>query len=429
MHKGNYESQKKPLRFSKNQIKKAAKDIRKSADGELRQSAIEKIQNFREFHLYPLMLMKNHLVRTSKKVNKSIIVARRLKRLPTIIDKLERSTLDGDSNNSIELTRMQDIAGCRAIVGNSKELYALKERLLISKSVHKVIREKSYLIPKESGYGGIHLIYSCYENTSEAHPWKKAKVEVQLRTKLQHAWATSLEIIDTLEHTNLKTSHFGSLDWRRYFSLVGKLVSHEEGFKRLSDQELFEIRCQLFGSQGLFYPKVEGLNSHLGVLECLGKYAMAINVSTSKKALKATKNKSGLFLILMTKHPTEKKSLNVEVIFFLDSKSSIAIERYNKAEMDPEIYMTVLLSVSDAKTLKQAYPNYFGSAKTFTDFILKHDSEHKLNYIDKYKLFAAKHELVKKLHDRAETLSPSKIQRLQAITKKMYVGLYDVKIY
>ncbi|MCP4050151.1 MAG: hypothetical protein GY730_05540 [bacterium] len=155
---------------------------------------------------------------------------------------------------------------------------------------------------------------------------------------------------------------------------------------------------------------------------------MAINVSTSKKALKATKNKSGLFLILMTKHPTEKKSLNVEVIFFLDSKSSIAIERYNKAEMDPEIYMAVLLSVSDAKTLKQAYPNYFGSAKTFTDFILKHDSEHKLSYIDKYKLFAAKHELVKKLHKRVETLSLSKIQRLQTITNKMYVGLYDIDI-
>jgi ppGpp synthetase/RelA/SpoT-type nucleotidyltranferase len=426
MHKGNYDNQKKLLRFSKNQIKKAAKDIRKAISGEDRDLAIEKIQNFREFHLYPLMLMKNHLARTSKKVNKSIIVARRLKRLPTIIDKLERDTLDGGTQNSIELTRMQDIAGCRAIVNNSKELHSLHQRLIESRSVHKIVRQNNYLIPKSSGYGGIHLIYSCYENQKSEHIWKKTKVEVQLRTKLQHAWATSLEIIDTLEHTNLKTSYCGSLAWRRYFFLMGRLVSHEEGFHKLSQQDLFETRCQLFGSPGLFYPKLQGLAAHLGVISKLRKYALAINLSTDKKILATTKNSSGLFLILMTLN--EKKgnqSIDVSTTFFPASDSDDAIKKYNEAEMNPTIYLTVLLSVTDAKTLKQAYPNYFGSTTSFTKFSAKHNQEHHDYLLKKINFFQLKHDLIKKLKKRTTRLNRNKLIKLQILVSRLYSGLYE----
>lgn len=428
MHKGSYDNQKKLLRFSKNQIKKAAKDIRKAISGAERKLAIEKIQNFREFHLYPLMLMKNHLARTSKKVNKSIIVARRLKRLPTIIDKLERDSLDGGTQNSIELTRMQDIAGCRAIVNNSKELFSLRQRLVESRSVHKIIRENNYLIPKSSGYGGIHLIYSCYESQKAEHIWKKTKVEVQLRTKLQHAWATSLEIIDTLEHTDLKTSHTGSFAWRRYFYLMGKLVSHEEGFHKLSDPELFEIRCELFGSPGIFYPKIEGLEVYLGVASKLRKYALAINFSTDKKALERTKNNSGLFLITMTINKKKaKKSIDVDTTFFKASESDEAIEKYNKAEMDATIYLTVLLSVTDAKTLKQAYPNYFGSTTAFTKFLHKHDQEHHDAFMKKIKFLELKHELLKKLQKREKILNRPKLNKLNALSQNIYSGLYNIE--
>ncbi len=45
--------------------------------------------------MYPLMLIKNHLARAANAIDKKTIVARRLKRLSTIVDKLERPTLDG----------------------------------------------------------------------------------------------------------------------------------------------------------------------------------------------------------------------------------------------------------------------------------------------------------------------------------------------
>lgn len=90
MSSANYKNQKKPLIYSKSQIDKAARDIRHGIEIEHdKLAAIQKVQNYREFHLYPLMLIKNHIARTASKVNKNTIIARRLKRLSTIIDKLE----------------------------------------------------------------------------------------------------------------------------------------------------------------------------------------------------------------------------------------------------------------------------------------------------------------------------------------------------
>lgn len=70
MANDDYQSQKRTLRFSKKSIDKSAQNIRHGCVGEERDKAIEMIQNFRELHLYPLMLMKNHLARTSAKVSK-----------------------------------------------------------------------------------------------------------------------------------------------------------------------------------------------------------------------------------------------------------------------------------------------------------------------------------------------------------------------
>jgi len=179
MANNTYQNQKIALRFSKKSIDKAARNIRYNCQDSDRLEAIEKIQNFREVHMYPLMLMKNHISRAAKSINKRIIVARRLKRLSTIIDKLERPTLNGKSVNAIKLTRMQDIGGCRAIVKDLGELNRLHEKLKASKSQHKIIHTANYLNPKPSGYGGIHLIYSCFDEGGSENNWSKTKMPLQ----------------------------------------------------------------------------------------------------------------------------------------------------------------------------------------------------------------------------------------------------------
>ncbi|WP_410376040.1 RelA/SpoT domain-containing protein, partial [Enterobacter sp. CPE_E222] len=291
-----YQSQKCTLRFSKKAIDRSAQAIRHGCVNEERQAAIEMIQNFRELHLYPLMLMKNHLARTSAKVNKKIIVARRLKRLPTIIDKLERPTLDGIHENSIKLTRMQDIGGCRAIVKNLEHLKLLQDRLEKSRSIHTIVHTANYLTPKASGYGGVHLIYSCFHEGDDHNAWKKTKIEVQLRTELQHAWATSLEIIDTLEGYKLKTSQEGHEDWRRLFYLAGCLVAHDEGACILSDETLKSHRTEL-----------SDLHHELQLISKLARYSLALHFTNNDKSgLKTPKHFKGHFLIEIGKFSKNK---------------------------------------------------------------------------------------------------------------------------
>jgi hypothetical protein len=362
-----YQNQKVELRFSKKAIDKAAQLIRHNCSGNDRDDAIKKIQNFREVHMYPLRLMTNHLSRNSKSVNKRIIVARRLKRLSTIIDKLERPTLDGQSENAIKLTRMQDIGGCRAIVKNLRELHELHEKLQTSRSVHRIISTCDYLNPKPSGYGGIHLVYSCFDEVESEKNWKKTKIEVQLRTELQHAWATSLEIIDTLEQIKLKTSHEDYPEWRRLFSIAGKLVAHEDGAIALDDNELFEYRKEL-----------KYLEDQLDLLKKLFDFSIGIKATTSKQIKNLTKKNMGMSLVVMRKQKFKSKKIEennivinmlINVSIFGKNQSEEAIQELNKVELEDNVIVAVLLSTSDAKSLKKAYPNYFGSTTVFRSFI------------------------------------------------------------
>ncbi|MFI3035722.1 GTP pyrophosphokinase [Atlantibacter hermannii] len=365
-----YESQKCVLMYSKSQIDKAAKKIRHGCDNQEKEEAIAMIQNFRELHLYPLMLMKNHLARTAAKVDrdKRVIVARRLKRLHTIIDKLERPSLDGGkTTNAIQLTRMQDIGGCRAIVKNIEQLNQLKDRLVKSRSVHKIIKEYNYLTPKDSGYSGIHLAYSCFDQQEEKYPWRKTKIEIQLRTELQHAWATSLEIIDTLENIKLKTSSEGHPEWRRFFYLAGCLVAHDEKACILKENILENYRNEL-----------KQLENNLSVRKKLNTYTFALNL-TSDKTLKKElpKNHKGYFLVTMKNAKNDSgevisKRFIVTIKAFRTKEADEAIKNLNLDDSDPEVSIAVLVATDNIKSLKKAYPNYFGSTSQFSRFLKRH---------------------------------------------------------
>ncbi|QUM86324.1 RelA/SpoT domain-containing protein [Moritella sp. 28] len=360
-----YENQKVELRFSKKSIDKAARNIRHGCVDADRDESIEKIQNFRELHMYPLMLMKNHLARTSNKINSSIIVARRLKRLPTIINKLERPTLDGVQDNAIKLTRMQDIGGCRAIVKNLRDLNLLHNKLKESRSVHRVIHTANYLIPKSSGYSGIHLIYSCFHHDELDNNWKKTKIEVQLRTDLQHAWATSLEIIDTFEKIDLKTSLTGHDDWRRFFYLAGQLVAYKETAIEVDNDTLLLYRKEL-----------SDLNDKLSVETNLLRYSLAIKATTEKYSEYSVSRKMDMCLVTLVESKA-KKFLDKKLALFFDVKAfgvdqaHEALSALNESEKDKDVILSVLLSSPDARSLKKAYPNYFGSTNGFTKFIGK----------------------------------------------------------
>ncbi len=359
-----YQSQKVSLRYSKTQIEKAGREIRHGCMGKDRDGAILKIQNFREMHLYPLMLIKNHLAKATKRVTKKGVVARRLKMLATIIDKLERPSLDGSSRNAIQITRMQDIGGCRAIVPSLNKLNELHNELKKSRSVHQIIRTVDYLEPKESGYSGVHLVYSCFEGSSEQNEWGRTKIEVQLRTELQHAWATSLEIIDTLESIKLKVSMEGHPEWRRFFCLAGRLVAHNEKSCIIEEAEIPKIVAEL-----------KELEAKLEVKKKLAHYSFAIRITTDKKHLpKRIMTHQGMFLLKVhrPKDDEGKYKINTNLVAYSPKDLKEAMKDLARSEADSELMISVLVAAGDVRSLKKAYPNYFGSTNMFQEFLTRH---------------------------------------------------------
>ncbi len=109
----------------------------------------------------------------------------RLKRRQTILEKLRREP-------TLDLSRMQDIGGCRAVVANMDDLRRLEARIT---DRLPVISYADYALnPRVSGYRAVHVVV----------PYRDRAIEIQLRTESMHAWALAAEHYSAVMGENLK---------------------------------------------------------------------------------------------------------------------------------------------------------------------------------------------------------------------------------
>lgn len=117
-----------------------------------------------------------------------VVVGQRLKRMPTILDKLSR-------HRNMKLTRMQDIGGCRAIFPAGDYAAIARVRARMRKQKWAIAEEYDYInAPKATGYRAVHVVVSR----------ENRLVEIQLRTRGQHAWAEAVERLGSRTGYNLK---------------------------------------------------------------------------------------------------------------------------------------------------------------------------------------------------------------------------------
>ena len=94
------------------------------------------------------------------------------------------------------------------------------------------------LNPKDDGYRSYHLIGKFKDDFGE-----KKVIEVQIRTKLQHDWATALEIVDLFTGQALKSNQ-GNKDWKEFFASVSKqfaVMEEIHNFSNLYDDKKFGV--------------------------------------------------------------------------------------------------------------------------------------------------------------------------------------------
>ena len=182
-------------------------------------NALEIINNFRGAHSMPLLVFRVDLSDRARKVDVTATVAQRLKRLPSIQAKLSKLS-------TMRLTQMEDIGGCRAVVRNVGMVRRLAKIYATSRTKHKPLHLVDYVqTPRETGYRGIHLIYSYFSDSKPA--CNGLKIEIQLRSRQQHAWATAVETVETFTAQGIKDGR-GNVRWQRFFALMGTYIALNE---------------------------------------------------------------------------------------------------------------------------------------------------------------------------------------------------------
>ena len=290
------------------------------------------VYNWRSSHAFPLNTMQMNLREKSKQIDPRSMVAQRIKRRSSIESKLRRF-------DWLSLSKMQDLGGCRAVVRSVKYADRLVDAYQNSKIKHQLVRTDDYVnTPKKSGYRGHHLIYGYFSDKKDTY--NGLKVEIQIRSNLQHVWATAVETVGTFTEQELKSSQ-GEKDWLRFFALMSSVFAHREHRSIVPntpedhDELLDELR---------HYAK------KLDVINRLNTYRTATRVLSDESKLKNVR----YFLLQL-----DRVNRKIRVRRFGRSDFHRASEEYLRAEGEVAAGDTVLVSVESLDLLKRAYPNYF----------------------------------------------------------------------
>lgn len=302
--------------------------------------ALAVINNWRSSHSFPLNTFQVSLRNKARQVDGEALVAQRIKRLSSIEAKLLRFP-------KMNLSQMQDIGGCRAVVRNVANVRSLVELHRQSSVKHKLLRVDDYLSsPQLSGYRGVHLIYRYYSDRSDAY--NGLQIEIQLRSLLQHAWATAVETVGTFLKQALKSSQ-GHAEWLRFFALMGSALALRERTTLVPDtpakreQLLLELRHSV---------------KALDVERRLHAYGDAL------KTLEDPSVSDAHFFLLAL----DPKADTISIRGYLKNELELATNQYLAIERSLDAASgaeAVLVSVESVAALKRAYPNYFLDTHAF----------------------------------------------------------------
>lgn len=308
------------------------------------------VEDWRKLHMIPLQELVAEV--THVLAEAGVIAAfssHRLKRMTSIIAKLRH-------NPGMGLGGLQDIGGARFVFEDINSL--LKAQQIISQASleHFVIDREPYdyvAKPKASGYRSIHF---AYKFVSDDDDYDGLRVELQIRTRLQHDWAMAVETAELISRSSLKAS-LGDKNWLSFFKLSSAVFAQKEGmpvaesFAKYTEKDYCVQYAQL--------------DKDFRFLDQLRALVSAVKIS-EKHTLK------GGFAVLLIQF-AEKR---VQLKHFQSDKLEEATNYYSEVEknIDDLNSAVVLVSVSDMKELQEAYPSYFLNASEFIQALFEFNS-------------------------------------------------------
>lgn len=331
------------LQYSKKAIRRAGDYlINDNFDIDQYHQSFEILSNWRSSHEYPLQSMLGYFRKKTFEIDENAIIVRRLKRTPSILAKLLRE--DG-----MKLDRIEDIGGCRIVVSNLQKVFLVREAIVSGRTRNILRREREYIKqPKDSGYRGIHLVYRYNGSKTQ---FSNHSVELQIRSIVQHSWATAVEVVGTFSGQALKASQ-GHEKWLTFFKLASQAFEDIEN-RRLSSNADSQKRKSL----------IEHIDQ-LGVLAKLRAFAVS-----TKHLSRRRKNNGEYFLLIL-----DIDKSNIKVMRYANDQLGIASKKYDELEKEHNNNPkrdVVLVSAKSVQSLRKAYPNYFADTTEFSKNIEK----------------------------------------------------------
>ena len=330
------------MKYSRKEIDRAGKVIISASPDLFEQAdAVVKVDDWRKLHLPVIELLSRHVATLLDK--KGIPVAfssQRLKRMTSIKEKLMRSATMG-------LGGVQDIGGGRFVFDDMDSLLRAKECIATTTFPDFSLDHELYdyiTRPKDSGYRSIHFVYKYTKPGSDLDGMR---VELQIRTKLQHDWATAVETAELISRSSLKASQ-GDQAWLDFFKLVSAIFALSEhqpvyaSFKDMTEEQ-YCLRFYEMNNKDKFVEKLRALVGAVSLTE--------------------QQSFSGGYVLLVINYDEKK----VGIRHFKQDENENANEQYAQIEknIDRTKAAVVLVAVSDVKELREAYPSYFLNSEEF----------------------------------------------------------------
>lgn len=210
---------------------------------------------------------------------------------------------------------------------------------------HKLVNKKDYVSnPKSDGYRCIHLVYRFVSDKGKQN-YNGLLVEIQIRSKLQHLWATAVETVDFFTNQAIKSNQ-GDKDWKDFFKLVSSAFAKLEKSSTIVE---------------------DTPNNEKELCLCIKEKEVKLNAmknmelwTKSIKSFDDLKNKKQDTAFFLLELDAGLNRLNISA----DSKAEEAKALDDYAYSEQKIYGrtecdVVLVGVDNLVDLKEAYPNYF----------------------------------------------------------------------
>lgn len=267
-----------------------------------------------------------------------ITVAQRHKRQSTIFDKLSRFP-------GMQLARMDDVAGCRLIFKDIKSLNRFRSDFHKARFHHKRKNNPdkyNYIInPKNTGYRGIHDVYSYDVNSQAGKPLKGLLVEIQYRTEVQHAWATAVEVIGFITENQPKFEQ-GDDRYKHAMALASEILARAYEDKNGTFPEKSDVDV---------VKEFLAIDAKLSLLEMLrGLNAASTEVSANRNSI----------LIF-------HESSELEVRTYRSATEALSA-LFDLEKEYPSIDI-VLVKADTSEEVRFAFKNYFSDARDFISLV------------------------------------------------------------